>query len=451
MPLETVTHISDLVATNPTSSDAKSQGDDHLRNIKIALKNAFPGFTGSVLVGGTTGGSSTAYTLTPTTAMPAWVEGTMIVCEFHTANTTTTPTLNISGLGAKTIVSCSGAALATSDLASSRYTALVYDGTNLQLLAVTKNYVDQLSFSSVLPAQAGNDGKVITTDGSTASWTDSLKATVMRWVDGADITKKLALSLTGITTATTRTLTVPNYDGTIATLAGAETLTNKSLQDSTTYIVDESDATKKAQFQASGITTATTRTITLPDKSGTMAMTSDITSGLVLISTATASNSATVDFTGLSSTYDEYLIELLNVIPATDGQVIYMRTSTNGGSSYDAGASDYKYAIQAHTSANAAANDGGTGTEIRLTNNGLGSDVNEVGASFSIRVIRPSVAQYCQIHWVGGYVTDAGLIVTAQGTAQRQSAADVDAIRFLIGSGNIESGEFKLYGLRKTV
>ena len=33
MALETGTYISDLVATNPVASDAKSQGDDHIRLI----------------------------------------------------------------------------------------------------------------------------------------------------------------------------------------------------------------------------------------------------------------------------------------------------------------------------------------------------------------------------------------------------------------------------------
>lgn len=48
MALETVTHISDLVATNPTSTDPKSEGDNHLRNIKTALLTDLPGITGPV-------------------------------------------------------------------------------------------------------------------------------------------------------------------------------------------------------------------------------------------------------------------------------------------------------------------------------------------------------------------------------------------------------------------
>jgi hypothetical protein len=55
----------------------------------------------------------------------------------------------------------------------------------------------------------------------------------------------------------------------------AQTLTNKSLSDSTTYFIDETDATKKLQFQLSNITTATTRTLTVPDVSGTIITTGD--------------------------------------------------------------------------------------------------------------------------------------------------------------------------------
>jgi len=67
---------------------------------------------------------------------------------------------------------------------------------------------------------------------------------------------------------------LPNGVGDVTT-TGTQTLTNKSLQDSTTFIIDESDATKKIAFQASGITTGTTRTFTAPDASGTLALTSN--------------------------------------------------------------------------------------------------------------------------------------------------------------------------------
>jgi len=66
-----------------------------------------------------------------------------------------------------------------------------------------------------------------------------------------------------------------SIDSTVATLTDTQTFTNKSLSDSTTYFIDETDDTKKLQFQLSGITTATTRTLTVPNSSGTIALTSN--------------------------------------------------------------------------------------------------------------------------------------------------------------------------------
>ncbi len=48
MALETGTYTSDLVAANPTASDPKSQGDDHLRLVKATLKTTFANITGAV-------------------------------------------------------------------------------------------------------------------------------------------------------------------------------------------------------------------------------------------------------------------------------------------------------------------------------------------------------------------------------------------------------------------
>jgi hypothetical protein len=42
MGLEIATYISDLVATNPSTSDPLAQGDDHIRLMKAALKASFP-------------------------------------------------------------------------------------------------------------------------------------------------------------------------------------------------------------------------------------------------------------------------------------------------------------------------------------------------------------------------------------------------------------------------
>ena len=83
----------------------------------------------------------------------------------------------------------------------------------------------------------------------------------------ADSTKQLKLNLSGLTSGATRTLTVPDANGTIA-------LTNNltPFSDAGAIIKNATDATKLAKFDASGITTGTTRTFTFPDASGTLAL-----------------------------------------------------------------------------------------------------------------------------------------------------------------------------------
>lgn len=49
MALETGSFISDLIATNPTGTDPRNQGDDHIRLVKSVLKSTFPNVTGAML------------------------------------------------------------------------------------------------------------------------------------------------------------------------------------------------------------------------------------------------------------------------------------------------------------------------------------------------------------------------------------------------------------------
>lgn len=57
----------------------------------------------------------------------------------------------------------------------------------------------------------------------------TLSDAIFELADDSDATKKLKFQLSGITTAVTRTLTVPNMDGTIALIAGAQTFADKTL------------------------------------------------------------------------------------------------------------------------------------------------------------------------------------------------------------------------------
>ncbi|ANK73726.1 hypothetical protein FA04_14520 [Ensifer adhaerens] len=90
--------------------------------------------------------------------------------------------------------------------------------------------------------------------------------------DPADPTKIFRFDAGGIGAATTRVVTIPNANLTLVGADTTQTLTNKTFTDNVTKFADNADATKLAQFECSGITTATTRTYTLPDASGTLAL-----------------------------------------------------------------------------------------------------------------------------------------------------------------------------------
>lgn len=95
----------------------------------------------------------------------------------------------------------------------------------------------------------------------------------------ADGTKKVRFEVDGLTTATTRVLTVPDASMTLAGIDRAQTFSSAqtfsaavSVIDGNFSIIGSSDATKVAKFEVDGFTSAATRTFTLPDASGTVAV-----------------------------------------------------------------------------------------------------------------------------------------------------------------------------------
>lgn len=172
--------------------------------------------------------------------------------------------------------------------------------------------------------------------------------------------------------------------------------------------------------------------------------------GLVLISTATASTSSSINFTGLSSTYIAYLIYFLNVAPASDAVTFCMRTSTDNGSSYDSGASDYSYNAVSTTA-------GGRNLTVNLNNSymliaGPASSPWELGNASNEKLngylvlYNPSATTYTQAQGQCVYYSEGAVSVHTNLVNMRKSAADVDAITFFMDSGNISSGDFILYG-----
>lgn len=83
---------------------------------------------------GTTTSAADTMVATPSPALTAYTAGAIYIVKSGFTNATTTPTINISGLGAKTIVKRAATALAAGDYVANMIMILAYDGTNMELL-----------------------------------------------------------------------------------------------------------------------------------------------------------------------------------------------------------------------------------------------------------------------------------------------------------------------------
>ena len=127
-----------LTVTNPTASDPKSAGDDHIRLLKKSGQDTFTGFAGMVLIRGTETGSGNAFgfTVSANTAPAAYTTGMMVAFKATHANTGAC-TFQLDALGTKDIKGVDGAALASGDIESGAGVLLYYDGTNFLLFSGT--------------------------------------------------------------------------------------------------------------------------------------------------------------------------------------------------------------------------------------------------------------------------------------------------------------------------
>lgn len=172
------------------------------------------------------------------------------------------------------------------------------------------------------------------------------------------------------------------------------------------------------------------------------------------ISTATASNSATVSFTGIGSTYDMYVVQIIQMKPFNtgSGRFFQMRTSTNNGSSYDSGGSDYMRALmstQSGATTLQATENTSTADSIYFLNNPIGAG-DDCFVNGLVYLCKPSATSRFQAFFEISFVLNTGTLGRVSGAGYRNSAADVDAIQFSMTSGNMDTGTFRLYGIKNS-
>lgn len=171
----------------------------------------------------------------------------------------------------------------------------------------------------------------------------------------------------------------------------------------------------------------------------------------VLLDTQTASSSATINFTSFtnSNIYSQYEIEALDVIPATNNVSFHMRVSTDNGSTYPS-TNEYSWTSLKKESGTAGAQDfSATATaQIVIVDELSSTTTNALNASILTGNLA-STSVYKGFKFNSGNIDNGNDITTSSGTGFYLSATAVTALRFLMSSGNIASGTFRLYGIRK--
>ena len=178
------------------------------------------------------------------------------------------------------------------------------------------------------------------------------------------------------------------------------------------------------------------------------------------IKTLTASSSSTLSFVDgssdvvLDSTYPIYLFKFFNMHPANDTQEFQFNMSADSGSNYNVTKTTTYFrtyhdeADSSTTLAYRTGNDLAQSTNFQMLADGVGNG-NDECCSGTLHLFNPSDTTFTKYFTsrISAYENNNGIRDNyCAGYGNTTSA--VDAVQFKFGSGNIDAGTIKLYGIK---
>ena len=177
------------------------------------------------------------------------------------------------------------------------------------------------------------------------------------------------------------------------------------------------------------------------------------TGGMVLLSTQTASDSASISFTtGIDSTYKEYQFWFIDINPASNDVNFTFNLSTDSGSNYNVTKTTTTF-IALHTeSGGTAVLEYVTGTDLaqstgfQILTKGLGNGADESYAG-SLTLFNPASTTYVK-HFIstGNEYRSDDVSNNDFVAGYGNTTSAVDAVQFKMSSGNFD-GTILLYGI----
>jgi hypothetical protein len=176
------------------------------------------------------------------------------------------------------------------------------------------------------------------------------------------------------------------------------------------------------------------------------------------VAAGTIVNAATLDLVLTALTgYRSFELQLDRLVPANDDVDLWARVSTNGGSSYDAAAGNYRWALawNRSDSTTAFARNSGSAVEIVLCGTQTATEsvsnvAAEGGCSAVVRLIKQNdTAVWPVLLTQSTWVEAAGgqRLYNSTAAGARNNAQDTDALRIMFESGNIATGQYTLWGI----
>jgi hypothetical protein len=189
------------------------------------------------------------------------------------------------------------------------------------------------------------------------------------------------------------------------------------------------------------------------------ALPSSLGDGITLISSQTASASASISFTsGIDSTYKAYKFVFVNIHPASDDVTFTFQTSTNGGSSYGVTVtSTYPRAYHKENDTLTGLDYYGTSdlaqsTSFQPITDGTGNE-NDNGVSGILTLFNPSSTVFVK-HFISASNTNFSesfadqLLSHSFPAGYFNTTSAINAIQFKFNTGNIDAGTIYMYGIK---
>lgn len=169
---------------------------------------------------------------------------------------------------------------------------------------------------------------------------------------------------------------------------------------------------------------------------------------VALVRRQTASASSVIDFT-LPSGFSRFNVDFTEVTAATDGAILSLRTSVDGGSSFSAGGTDYNNTTQASRPGTNSV----TSSNLNATAIILSPPIDTASAAITahgdVRINIGGASRQASAYVNGSSLdNDTALLSVFSGAGHRTASGAINAIRFLMSTGNISAGTFSLYAVR---